>query len=115
MNDSRLDGFRVTGSQFYDTEHYPYGFARSGEFTIKQTKILSEIGRTLLALSEGVEQAITAEEIQFVKVCSGEIPAETDVEKTWVYYRGIINKPFVQVGSKLAGTKNSNYFLQSAY
>ncbi|MCE2573147.1 DUF413 domain-containing protein [Motilimonas eburnea] len=75
------------GAAFYDDQSFPYGFKRSGDFTIKEAELLESIGRTLMALAKGEQTPMTDEEKRFVKVAQGEVPAESVVEKVWIKYR----------------------------
>ena len=97
MTDITISSFQYSQSQFFDNANYPYGFSRSGDFTIKQANILTKLGRTLLGLSEGSIIAQTPEEIRFVQVCAGEIEAVTEIETLWRHYLNQIDKPFVKV------------------
>ena len=80
-------GFNVTNRRFIDNRHYPRGFRKSGDFSIAEADILLTYGLTLQALSSGQQEAVTAEERQFVAAINGERPLETKIEKTWAKYQ----------------------------
>lgn len=77
----------VCNKPFYDDKSFPYGFKRSGDFTIKESELLESIGRKLMSLAKGEDQPATDEEARFVKVAQGELDPESHVEKTWIKYR----------------------------
>lgn len=73
-------------SKFYAQEYFPFGLDRSGEFTVEQTKLLIEHGKAYQALSNGLQEPVTDEEIAFVAVCKGEKEASTPHEKAWMRF-----------------------------
>ncbi|EIJ68544.1 DUF413 domain-containing protein [Pasteurella bettyae] len=73
--------------RFFDDKNYPRGFARHGDYTIKEAQALEQYGQAFKALDLGERDPSTAEEKQFVAFCKGERPAETFFEKTWNKYR----------------------------
>lgn len=77
----------VANKRFFDDTHFPYGFRRSGDFTLKQAELLEACGHKMLALEQGIDQPESDDEQHFLRVCRGECPAETLEEKTWVIYR----------------------------
>ena len=76
----------LTDKTFSDPTHFPYGFARSGEFTVRQAQLIEEHGQAYKALSEGVRQPVNDEESEFVRFCQGEKEAESIHERTWKRY-----------------------------
>ena len=85
------ESFSVT-RRFFDNKNYPRGFARHGDYTIKESQHLEQFGQACLALESGERQPATAEEKQFVAVMKGEREAETALEKVWVKYRTLTSK-----------------------
>lgn len=81
-----------TRSRFYDDTNFPYGLRRSGDFTRLQSDILEQYGVALKALCDGERDAVTAEELRFIKVCEGMQEAETDIEKSWISYLTALNR-----------------------
>lgn len=77
----------VANKRFFDDRNFPYGFRRSGDFTLKQAELLELCGHHMMALEQGTIEPSNDEEVHFVSVCRGECPAETAEEKTWVTYR----------------------------
>ncbi|WP_439234630.1 DUF413 domain-containing protein [Lonepinella koalarum] len=77
--------------RFFDDKNYPRGFARHGDYTIKESQALEQYGQAFKALDEGSRTAKTADEKNFVAFCRGERPAETFFEKTWNKYRSRVN------------------------
>ncbi|WP_144393125.1 DUF413 domain-containing protein [Pleionea sediminis] len=72
--------------RFFDDQHYPYGFSRSGDFTIAEVDCLEQNGNLFRALMAGLVQNTTEEDEQFIRVVRGEVEAETLAEKTWIKY-----------------------------
>lgn len=93
-------------SKFYPGANFPYGLARSGDFSLRQTQLLEKHGRAYQELHEQTRAPINAEEERFVQVCVGAEMPESEHEKAWVRYwqkaskRGSIS-PF-----GVASTKN---------
>lgn len=79
--------------KFYDDINYPRGLSRSGDYSLKEVNIIENYGIALRELSSGVRQPITKEEQDFVKVCSGELQATSDIEKAWRKYQKNILSP----------------------
>lgn len=71
---------------FYATEHYPYGLAKSGEYTKKQASLLELHGWAYQDLCSEEREPIGEEEKAFVLVCRGEMKPITDHEKVWVRF-----------------------------
>lgn len=78
--------------RFFDDEHFPYGFDRSGEFTSQQAQLLTAHGRAYKALATGEEAPITSDEEGFVEFCRGLREAESIHEKTWKKYLESCNR-----------------------
>lgn len=86
-----LHGF-VAENQFYDDINYPHGFNRSGKFSIKESEVLSQLGRRLIALEKGSTPPETPEEQSFVAMCKQNTQAQSLVEKVWSKYKNSIKK-----------------------
>ena len=78
---------------FMDKRNYPYGFARSGDFSIKEAKILSESGSLIAALVDGKLAPETELDMRFIAVAHGQIQPESPEEKVWLKYQKRINRP----------------------
>lgn len=77
---------------YCDDMHFPQGFARSGYFTQAEAEILTGYGRHLREL--WTEEVLPENEIEhnFVKVCQGNLAAESEIEKTWLSYLDAIKQ-----------------------
>jgi uncharacterized protein YifE (UPF0438 family) len=78
---------------FSDPKNYPYGFSRSGDFSINESKALGQYGCLLAALVDGKFEPETDEDHQFLKAAYGQADPETAMEKAWVKYQKRINRP----------------------
>ncbi|MDN7125042.1 DUF413 domain-containing protein [Pseudidiomarina terrestris] len=88
---------QITKKAFNDFKNYPYGFARSGDFSIRESDVLSKHGSLIAALINGEVEPMSAEEQSLLAVARGEKAAESDIEKAWSKYQARINRP--KVGS----------------
>ena len=79
------ESFSVT-RRYFDDKNYPRGFARHGDYTIREAQILEQYGQACLALEA------TAEEERFVAVMKGDEIAESIIEKAWLKYRSLTTK-----------------------
>jgi len=82
---------------FNDFRNYPYGFSRSGDFSIRESDALLHYGCLITALVAGELDASTDEDKNLLAVATGQKEAETVVEKAWMKYHARINRP--KVGS----------------
>ena len=88
---------QISKKPFNDFKNYPYGFARSGDFSIRESELLSAHGSLVAALVNGELEPMSAEEQSLIAVARGEKAAETALEKAWSKYQARINRP--KVGS----------------
>ncbi|MFC3095740.1 DUF413 domain-containing protein [Alteromonas sediminis] len=88
-----MNGFRQTSKTFLDAKNYPRGFKKSGDFSIAESDILSQLGVTLEGLSNGSLQPESEEELRLVSVLQGQAEAESKVEKTWLKYKKLTLTP----------------------
>ncbi len=77
---------RVSQKPFIDRSHFPYGFRKSGDFSIGEADLLSKYGKTLLALESGELAPETADEKHFVALVAGEAQPDSNLERAWVKY-----------------------------
>jgi len=77
---------RIPQKMFIDREHFPYGFRKSGDFSISESDLLTRYGKTLLALESGELAAESDDEKQFVAFISGHAAAASPLEKAWQKY-----------------------------
>jgi uncharacterized protein YifE (UPF0438 family) len=66
--------------------HFPYGFARSGQFSKKQAALIELHGEAYKNLNSGQQYPNTPEEHEFVRFCNQLKEAETEHEKVWIFY-----------------------------
>ncbi|AWL13236.1 UPF0438 protein [Saliniradius amylolyticus] len=79
--------------KYADPTYYPYGFSRSGDFSIKESQLLSDYGCLISALLTGQVTAETEEDQQLLAVARGEQAPCTPVEKVWFKYQQRIHRP----------------------
>ena len=83
----------TTTNRFFDNKHYPRGFARHGDFTIKEAQLLERHGFAFNELDLGKREPGTEEEVLFVAVCRGEREPVTEAERVWSKYMSRIKRP----------------------
>jgi uncharacterized protein YifE (UPF0438 family) len=88
--------FKAT-KRFDDKINFPYGFARSGEFTREQAQILEARGQAYLELDTGSREPVAPEEQSFVEFCIGNKPAESKDERIWQRYKSKIERNHLAV------------------
>lgn len=88
---------------FNDFRNYPYGFARSGDFSIRESDALLHYGCLISALVAGEIEPQTDDDKALLAVARCEQPAATPAEKAWVKYQARINRP--KVGSMYGRSK----------
>ena len=72
---------------FSDAVNFPYGLARSGDFTRSQAMLLENHGNVYRSLFDGVRQPTTDAEEHFVEFCKhGCCEPENEHEKAWSIY-----------------------------
>jgi len=78
---------------FSDAKHYPYGFSRSGDFSIAESKALAQFGCLIAALVDGELTPQNEEEQSYVDSALGQKQPSTIAEKAWLKYQNRINRP----------------------
>lgn len=78
---------------FSDPKNYPYGFSRSGDFSISESKALAEYGALIAALVDGKLAPATEEDNNFLATAHGDMEPETAAQRAWVKYQKRINRP----------------------
>ena len=78
---------------FSDMKNYPYGFSRSGDFSISESKALSQYGCLIAALVDGQIKPETSEDHEMLAAAFGNKEPEGAAEKAWVKYQKRINRP----------------------
>lgn len=82
-----------TVGNFIDRKNFPRGFKKSGDFSIAEADILTQLGTTLLQLTDGDISPSTKDEKRFVEVIQGSVLPETKVEKVWMKYLRLTRSP----------------------
>ncbi|GAA6184769.1 MULTISPECIES: DUF413 domain-containing protein [Alteromonadaceae] len=95
----------LTKRVFSDVKNYPYGFSRSGDFSINESKALSQYGALYAALVDGVISPETEEDQHFIESAFGKVEPETVSERAWLKYQKRISRP--KLGS-IYGNKPSH-------
>ncbi|MDN3616126.1 MAG: DUF413 domain-containing protein [Vibrio gallaecicus] len=78
--------FRHGKKRFYDTNKFPRGFAKSGDFTLVEEEILTLFGDTMLALETGELLPTNSEEKHFLRVLAHPHKAKSKLEQVWLKY-----------------------------
>jgi uncharacterized protein YifE (UPF0438 family) len=78
---------------FCDPKNYPYGFSRSGDFSIAESKALAEYGCIIAALVDGQISCETPEDQGYLAAAFGQKEPENPIERAWVKYQKRINRP----------------------
>ena len=105
----------ATNRKFFDDEHFPYGFDRSGEFTCRQAQLLIERGYAYQELAAGRREPVTMLEKDFVRYCQGDKPAATEDEVTWGRYISLIRqiRRYYGVGLSALGSDQDDFSIDS--
>ncbi|GLR72534.1 DUF413 domain-containing protein [Agaribacter marinus] len=78
---------------FSDPKNYPYGFSRSGDFSIAESKALAQYGCLFAALVDGEYSPVDAEDEQYISSALGHSDPKTVQERAWLKYQKRINRP----------------------
>lgn len=81
----QVEGFERS-RLFFDDANFPHGFNKSGDFTIKESQLLSSYGSLLQDLHVGKCSANNQIQERFVEVCQGLAAPESPMEKVWMKY-----------------------------
>ncbi|WP_150141472.1 DUF413 domain-containing protein [Candidatus Enterovibrio escicola] len=84
---------KITRKPFADKKNYPYGFARSGDFSINESKLLQDYGSLFAALVDGKITPGNDEEQAYLESALGHREPATSQEKAWLKYQARINRP----------------------
>lgn len=89
-----IHGFIQEGP-FYDDVHFPRGFNKSGDFTLSDSEILTNVGKRLRMLEQEVCLPENPIEKQFVQMCRDQSEGQTKIELLWQKYRRLtVYRPF---------------------
>lgn len=100
-------------SKFYAEEYFPYGLARSGEFTCRQVELLEAHGKAYQAIHSGSQDPINDEERSFLSVCLGVKEPMTEHEKVWTTFRNKINSSPILVSFNRKNSSMLNFDRES--
>ncbi|MFT4938917.1 MAG: hypothetical protein ACI88A_001949 [Paraglaciecola sp.] len=78
---------------FSDPKNYPYGFSRSGDFSISESQALGQYGCLVAALLDGQLESVSEEDYGLLESAYGKKEPQTIAEKAWVKYQKRINRP----------------------
>lgn len=78
---------------FSDAKNYPYGFSRSGDFSISESRALAEYGCYISALVDGLIEAISEDDKNIMAAIRGDIPPQDTAQSAWIKYQKRINRP----------------------
>lgn len=78
---------------YHDPKNYPYGFSRSGDFSISEAKALSQYGALINALLAGELTPENDDDANLIAVASGQKEPGNLTEKAWVKYMARIGRP----------------------
>ena len=84
---------QVARKPFIDKKNYPYGFARSGDFSINESKLLQAHGSLFAALVDGKITPENDEEQAYLESALGHRDPATPQENAWLKYQARINRP----------------------
>lgn len=88
-----------------DPKNYPYGFRRSGDFSIRESDALAQYGHLFNALYKGELQASDESDEQIIAVMQGLREPQTIAEKAWLKYQALLKRP--KLGSLYVNINNS--------
>lgn len=95
--------------KFIDKKNFPYGFARSGEFTLQQAGLLERNGYAYSELASGTREPSDPQEQEFVRFCRGEKEAATEHEKVWQRYISKTSaRPFYSIAVGLSARNSED-------
>ncbi len=83
----------ATTNRFFDNKHYPRGFSRHGDFTIKEAQLLERYGYAFNELDLAKREPVTEEEHLFLEVCRGVREPQTEAERVWSKYMTRVKRP----------------------
>lgn len=91
--------------KYFDNKHFPRGFSRSGEFTIKEAQILEAYGRTMQGLMEQTISPEDEEEKLFLQALANEDDKSSVYANCWRKY---MKKTQPRRSYTLCGTNKSS-------
>jgi uncharacterized protein YifE (UPF0438 family) len=89
---AKLSRDSLVNRMFSDAKNYPYGFSRSGDFSINESKALAQYGCLIAALVDGQIESQNIEDDGLLAAAFGKKEPEGLAEKAWVKYQKQINR-----------------------
>jgi uncharacterized protein YifE (UPF0438 family) len=89
---SNLTRDQLVRKPFNDYKNYPYGFTRSGDFSIKEAGLLEKHGSLFLALTNGDISPANDDDKKFLEIINDVGDTDNDAFKIWVKYLKKINR-----------------------
>lgn len=109
-----IHGFKA-GHLFYDDVNFPYGFSKSGFFSIPEAELLEVLGQRLMSLEHGHAQPENQVEENFVEFCNSENEPQTRVERLWAKYKKhAMRRSTVTLGSIISEISSSDSYDESS-
>jgi uncharacterized protein YifE (UPF0438 family) len=93
MSEQQVSKSNLLKRVFSDPKNYPYGFARSGDFSISESRALSEYGCLIAALVDGLIAPENSDDNIVLDAVHGRIEPETAAQRAWIKYQKRINRP----------------------
>ena len=78
---------------FSDPTNYPYGFSRSGDFSIAESRALGNYGCLIAALVDGKLSPTDEETEHYLQSALGNAEPTSIQERAWLKYQRRINRP----------------------
>ena len=72
--------------RLYDRERFPYGIARSGDFSIEEATFLEKRGAFYKALFDGQISNPNEDDVRIINIALGKVEAKSFEEKAWQKY-----------------------------
>ncbi|PWK45379.1 DUF413 domain-containing protein [Pleionea mediterranea] len=96
--------------RFFDDKHYPYGFSRSGDFTLSEVQALEKHGVLFQALMEAKVLDTNEEDKLFIKVMKGKKQPQTLAQKAWLKYLKCSKRAPVWLTTRKLGASNDQLY-----
>lgn len=93
MSTQQLSKSNLLKRVFSDPKNYPYGFARSGDFSISESRALSEYGCLIAALVDGLIIPESSDDDAYFAAAHGLIKPANTAQRAWIKYQKRINRP----------------------
>tara|TARA_B100002049_G_C15967444_1_gene327239 strand:- start:160 stop:522 length:363 start_codon:yes stop_codon:yes gene_type:complete len=101
---SRLTREKLLTKPFLDRKNYPYGFSRSGDFSISEAQALTKHGSLIAGLVDGHIPPQSEEDDSYLQSALGHQPPQNLAERAWLKYQQRINRP---KAASIYGSKKS--------